>query len=72
MMLVVGIKALGLEDLGLRIRGIGAVEEIAGGRGDDLFHFSRNEHTSDPDKLEFDEGDDAGGKETVYGVDTEE
>lgn len=64
--------AFGLEDLRLGVGGIGAVEEVGSRRGNDLLHLRGNEHARNPNELQLDEGDNAGGKETIYDVNAEE
>ena len=63
---------LGLEDLGFGVGGVRTVEKVSSRRGNDLFHLRSDEHTRDPHELQFDEGDDTGGKETINDIDAEE
>ncbi len=64
--------AFSLEDLDLRVRRVGTVEEVRGAGGNDLFDLGSDEHAGDPDELELGEGDDALGEEAVDDVDAEE
>ncbi len=64
--------ALGLKDLGFRVRGVRTVEEVGRGGSDNLLHLRGNEHARDPHELQLREGNHTRGEEAVNDVNTEE